>query len=194
MPTEQISDDDNWQRIWNARLAALEPMLGEAGDTVYHAATPMFMGGPADVIPFPGYVPGFTYVTADLTGEDAGQLPSSLGNYELMICTRTEITAAPDLISRLGQHTLEAVLEPGESMDIGTFFGDSTLRALLFTHPGPAPARFALEGQQCGLLLCVGITTSELEFKHSHGSDSLLARLHASSVFPYTVPNRKPVV
>ena len=194
MPTEQKPEDDSWQRIWDARLAALKPILGDAGDTVYHAAIPMFMGGPADVVPFPSYVPGFTYVTADLTGEGAGQLPSSLGNYELMVCTRTEVAAAPDLIARLAQQTLESVLEPGESMDIGTFLGDATMRALLFTHPGSAPTRFTLEGKHCGLLLCIGITTSELEFKHANGSDALLARLHASAVFPYTVPNRPPVV
>jgi hypothetical protein len=149
---------------------------------------PMFMGGSADVVLFPSYVPGCTYVTADLTGEGTAQLPSSLGNYELMICTRTEIAAAPDLISRLAQQTLESVLEPGESMDIGAFLGDSTLRALLFTHPGSGSSRFTLEAQQCGLLLCVGITTAELEFKHVNGSDALLARLRAASVFPYTMP------
>jgi len=194
MPTEETTEDDGWQRIWDARLAALKPILGDAGDTVYHAAVPMFLGGAADVVPFPSFVPGSTLVSADLTGEGVGQQPNSLGNYELMICTRTDIPAAPNLISNLAKYTLEAVLEPGESMDIGTYFGDATLRALLFTHPGDSPARFTLEGQQCSLLLCIGITADELDFKHANGSAALIERLRASSVFPYTVPDRPSVV
>jgi hypothetical protein len=194
MSSEQPTADGSWQRIWDARLAALKPILGDPGGTVFHAAMPMFMGDAADVVPFPSYLPGATFVTADLTGEGVGQQPNSLGNYELMICTRTDIPAAPSLISNLAKYTLEAVLQPGESMDIGTYFGDSTLRALLFTHPGNSPTRFTLEGQQCGLLLCVGITKDELDFKTANGSTALLERLRAASVFPYTIPDRVSVV
>ncbi len=194
MPTERPSEESDWERIWNARLRAVEAILGPAGDVVFHAAIPMFMGGAADVVPFPDYVPGCTYVTADLTGEGAGQPVNRFGNYELMMCTRTDLPAAPNLLSKLGQYTLKTVLQPGASMDIGTFFGDSTLRALLFTHPGDSPAQFVLEEQPCSLLLCLGITLEELAFKKNHGPASLLERLRTAGVFPYTVPDRASVV
>ena len=35
MPTDPPTEDDSWQRIWGARLAALKPILGDAGDMVY---------------------------------------------------------------------------------------------------------------------------------------------------------------
>ncbi|MDR3402586.1 MAG: suppressor of fused domain protein [Chthoniobacter sp.] len=194
MPTETTPENDDWKRIWDARLAALESILGKSADTVGHAVVPFYLGGTADVLSFPHYVPGFTFVTADLTGEDVGQKPNSLGNYELMICTRSDFPRASDLISKLARYTCDAVLEPGQSMDLATFFGDSTLQALLFTHPTESPAQFTLEGQPCGLLLCIGITKDELEFKKANGSAALLEKLHAAGVFPYTVPDRTSVL
>lgn len=150
-------------------------------------------GGTADVVPFPHHLQGSTYVTSELTGEDKGQLPNSHGNYELMICTRQELHTAADLIARLACYTCDAVLEPGQTMDIGEFFGDATLRALVFASPFDPPARFSVRGQDCSLLLCVGITTDELAFARAHGSEPLLARLRRHGVFPYSVPDRPSV-
>src|SRR5215831_9514891 len=104
MPTDQQAEENEWQKVWDARIAALTPILGKPADRVLHAPVPMYLGGFADVLPFPHYIPGMTYVTADLTGEDVGQLPSSLGNYELMVCVREELPRAADMISRLARY------------------------------------------------------------------------------------------
>ena len=106
----------------------------------------MCLGGFADVLAFPQYVPGMTYVTADLTGEGVGQLPSSFGNYELMVCVREELSRAADLISRLARYTCEAELEAGETMDLPDFFPGSVIKALLFAHPSDAPVQFEFLG------------------------------------------------
>jgi len=188
--------DDEWFTVWDAREEALKGILGEPGEYVYHATIPFELrdaGGSADVIPFPNYVPGNTYVTAEMTGSDAGQLKSSFGNYELMICVRSELDVAADFIARLACYTCDAVLEAGQTMDIGDFFGDRTLRAVLFAHPSKAPAHFEFLGERYALLLCVGITAEELEFAHAHTSDKLLELLTQHGVFPYTVPDRKSV-
>jgi hypothetical protein len=187
------SQDAEWSKIWNARQDALCGILGRTTGLVYHAHTPFNLGGFADVLPFPDFVPGMTYVTAELTGEEVGQQQSSLGNYELMICTRTEYKRAPDVISRLARYTRDAVLEAGQTMDIGTSFGDSTLRALLFAEPKGQPAHFDFLGARYGLLLCMAITTEELLFARSQGSDLLLAKLKEAGVFPYTVPDRSSI-
>ena len=193
MPDDPQTQDDEWQEIWDARIAALEPILGKPADTVLHAVIPFQLGGSADVLPFPDFAPGITYVTAEMTGEDVGQRPTTLGNYELMICATQEMQKAGDLISKLARYTCDAELEPGETMDIETFFGDSTIRALLFTHPREQPVHFEFFGQRYGLLLCIGITAEELAFKKAHGSKSLLALLRQHSVFPYTTPDRRSV-
>lgn len=185
--------NDQWQRIWEARIAALSPILGVPSDTVLHSAMPFHFGGDADVLLFPHFMPGIIYLTAEMTGEDVGQLPTSLGNYELMICARQEFQKAADLISSLARYTCDAELEPGETMDIGSFFDDTTIRALLFTHPREQALHFEFLGQRYGLLLCIGITVEELAFAQSHGSESLIVLLRKHGVFPNTTPDRPSV-
>ncbi len=197
MTTSQQPENE-WTRLWNARLAALTPILGKPADGVYHAVTPFHFRDPAggscaDVVPFPSYLPGATYVTTELTGEDVGQLPSSLGHYELMICTQEESLTAVDFISKLANYTCDAELEAGQTMDINEFFGDSTLRAVLFTYPAEQPVYFEFLGERYALLLCIGITSEELEFARSGSRDELLALLKQHGVFPYTIPDRPSV-
>lgn len=199
MGREDASDehtDDAWLQVWRAREAALTQLLGEPSDIVFHATIPFELreaGGSADVVPFPSFVEGVTYVTCELTGEDVGQQPSSLGHYELMMCVRSELPAAADLISRLACYTCDAVVEPDETMDIDDFFEDGSLCALLFAHPLAPDTRFEFGGERYGLLLCIGITASELEFAKVHGREPLLALLKEHGVFPYTVPGRPSV-
>ena len=177
-------------------MAGLTAILGKPDDCVFHAAVPFAFrdtGGSADVVPFPSYTPGVTYVTAELTGADVGQLPSNLGHYELMICTRQELPAAADFISRLACYTCDAELRAAQTMDIGEFFGDSTLRAMLFAYPSEQPVYFEFLGQRYGLLLCIGITSEELAFARSRRVGELLALLKQHGVFPYTIPDRPSV-
>ena len=194
--TPEETNDDEWTEVWDARIAALTPLLGKPTDTVYHATIPFQFrnaGGSADVVLFPNYTPGATYVTAELTGANVGQLPNSLGHYELMICTRQELPTAANFISRLACYTCDAQLEAAQTMDIGEFFGDSTLRAMLFTHPGDQPFHFEFRGHRYGLLLCVGITAEELAFARAKRTGKLLALLKQHEVFPYTIPDRQSV-
>jgi len=193
MADETQTADSEWQSIWDARIAALTAILGRPADTVLHAVVPFQFGGSADVLKFPEHIAGITYVTAEMTGEEAGQHPTSLGNYELMICARQELQKAGDLISQLARYTCDTGLEAGETMDLGAFFGDSTIRALLFAHPREEPVYFEFFGQRYGLLLCVGITAEELAFGRSRGTGELLALLRQHQVFPYTTPDRPSV-
>lgn len=102
--------DPAWAAVWDARQCALSAILGPTTGRVLHAVIPLELGGSADVLEFPQHLPGATFVTADLTGPSSEQLESSLGQYELMICTRTHEGWAPNLISRLAKYTLDAVL------------------------------------------------------------------------------------
>jgi hypothetical protein len=169
-------------------------ILGQSDSTVYHATIPFYLGGSADVLRFPHYVPGMTYATCELTGEDVGQISNSLGHYELMICVREDLDRAAQLVSQLSRYTCEAKLEPGETMDLSDYFGDSTIRALLFAQPDLGSCGFELAGERCGLLLCLGITQDELEFRHSEGVEKLLELLKKHGVFPYTEPSRPSVL
>jgi Suppressor of fused protein (SUFU) len=191
-----VSDPEyaEWAAVWEARQQALQSLLGPTTGRVHHAVVPLELGGSADVLQFPEFVPGATYVTADLSGPSSEQLPSSLGQYELMICTRTPEEWAPNLVSRLARYTLESVLEPSETMDIAPALPQgSTIAALLFTEPPLSPNEFFLAEHRCGLLLCIGITPSELELAFAGKGDLVLERLKEKGIFPYTDLRREPV-
>jgi Suppressor of fused protein (SUFU) len=128
-----------------------------------------------------------------MTGEDVGQRRNTLGNYELMICTQQELPKAADLVSKLARYTCDATLEPKHTMDLPDYFGDSTIRGLLFTHPRDEPVRFEFLDRSYGLLLCIGITAPELGFARSLGANELLVLLKEQRVFPYTIPDRPSI-
>ncbi len=175
-------DTDEWQRLWDARLAALEAILGPADDTIFHAPVPFDLGGAADVVMFAQPSGGVTYVTADIIGDESS-IPNDLGQYELMICLRESTDWAPNLISNLAMYSKEAVLAAGHTMDIGSALPQPTrLTAFLYLHH----ATLTVDGQQASLLLCIGITSDELAFVHEHGRDALVNRLKAAGVYPYT--------
>jgi hypothetical protein len=170
---------------WQLRLDALSSILGPADTSVLTSPVPLYLGGSADVLTFRHFVRGVTYVTGGLTGVDGvEQMANASGNYELMMCTRTDEDWAPSIISRLAAYTLEAELQRGETMDC-SLFPESELAALLFCDP-PKPIRFTFEGTEYGCLLCVGITARELEHCQEHGSETVLETLKSSNVFPFT--------
>ena len=186
--------DDDWQLWWDARVAAMETVLGPSHDMVGHATIPFDVGadigGAADVVYFRKHLKGVVSVTCELIGRD-DQVPNKLGNYELMICQRQEEDWGPDLISRLAYYTLEAKLEPGETMDIAEAMPDgSTIAALLFFKY----ATFRVRQRKAGLLLCLGITADELAACRSGQRAEVERRLVETKVYPFTDPYRKSVL
>ena len=180
------SESDEWTRWWDARMAAMRSVLGDADDLVGHAVVPFEMGaelgGGADLVYFRNHVPGVVAVTCELIGRD-DQRENSLGNYELAICHRSDESWGPELISRLAHYTLEAVLEPNETMDIASAVPDgSTTTAFLFFEF----ARFEVLGRSAGILLCLGIRPEELAACRSGRTAEVKRLLRSSGIYPYT--------
>lgn len=181
---------NDWERLWDARLAALEAVLGPSTGGALHASIPFNLDGAADVVEFLEHVDGVVYVTADLIGDDRSK-PNDLGQYELMICLRDEADWAPQLISNLAKYTIDAVLQPGETMDIAPALPQPTnLSSFLFG----SYATISVQGKPASILLCVGITGEELQYLQANGYDALLQRLKDAGVFPFTDLSRRSVV
>jgi hypothetical protein len=180
------TDEDEWGEWWDARVAALETILGPSDDMVGHAPVPFDLGadigGAADIIYFKNHLKGVVAVTSELIGHDE-QVPSDLGNYELMICHRDDEPWGANVISRLAYYTLEAKLNPGETMDIASAVpDDSTIAAFLFCDYG----NFKVRGRKAGLLLCVGITADELKACRAGKREKVEKALKAAQVYPFT--------
>lgn len=185
--------DAERQAWWDARLAALEGVLGKSDGTVYTVSSSMHRQGLADVLRFKGYLTGVTYVTCDLIGHPR-QVANRWGQYELMMCTRDENDWAPALLSRLAAYTLEATLHPGDTMDLAENRPEhSTIAALLFMRPDPPADTISVLNIRANLLLCIGITESEFAACKNFGTGVMGRLFREKNVFPYTDMKREPV-
>lgn len=185
---------DVWEYWWNTRQKALEAILGPASDMVYHGVIPFDLGpdagGAADVLHFPNCAGGSAFVTSELIGRD-DQVENDLGNYELMICHREKHDWGPNVISRLAGFTCQALVNPGQTMDIGEVTpSGSTISAFLFQEY----ARLVVEGRACGILLCIGITREELELCRQGRAAEVTEALRLNGVHPFTDLERPSVV
>jgi Suppressor of fused protein (SUFU) len=191
---QESKSDDQWEHWWNARIEAMQAVLGEMDNMVHHATIPFQvgaeLGGDADVVSFSEKLDGIAYVTSELIGNDS-QKPNQLGNYELMICHRAPLDWGPTIISRLAYYTLDTALNPGETMDIGPATPEgSTITAFLFLKY----AAFKVLERDAGLLLCIGITQDELDVCQEQGSSMIEHRLKEGGVYPYTDLTRSSVL
>lgn len=187
------NEEDEWAESWTARVAAIEQHLGPMDNMVGHATIPFFigsdLGGEADIIYFSKKIEGVISVTSELIGRD-DQVQNDLGNYELAICHRDDNPWGANLISRLAHYTLRARLNPGETMDLGDNPPEgSTVVALLFIDFG----RFTVRGRDAGLLLCIGITSEELDECRKGNTKDVIASLQEGGVYPFTDLQRKSV-
>lgn len=185
---------DEWHEWWDERVAAIDRVLGPHDGMVGHARIPfevgVELGGAADIIYYRQHVPGMVAVTSELIGRD-DQVPNEFGNYELMVCQRDDVDWGAELISRLAYYTLEAELNPGDTMDIGSATPDgSSIVALLFFDY----ARFEVRGRHAGLLLCIGITQDELDACQSGRRAEVEQALRAAGVYPLTDLFRESVL
>ena len=197
-PKNHMSSDaeaeNEWTLWWDARLAALESVLGKSHDTVGHGTIPFNLGadldGTADIVYFHNHVDGIVSVTAELIG-NPDQIPNSMGNYELAICCRDEDDWGANIIGQLAHYTLETPLEPGQTMDIGPATPDgSSIDAFLFCDYG----RFRVRDQDAGIIMCVGITSSELAACRNGDRERVESLLRSNGVFPFNDLQRASVV
>lgn len=177
-----MSDASDWQRTWDARLAALESVLGKSDGRVLHAPVPFNLGGQADVLIFRNHIPGRIAATCELLGEPS-QKQNSLGSFELAVAQREDQDWGPSVISQLARYTCEHRVGLGNTMDLGPNFPKgSTMAGLLFA----AYRRFEYAGSKAGLLLCISITREEMEACQAGRTKQVFAALKSSGVYPYS--------
>ncbi len=171
-----MSEDENWEELWDARINGMEKTFGAHDNSVLHGTIPFHLGqdlgGSPDVVMFSKYTNGILYVTADLIGSE--QAPNSSGKYELAVVHNGSEDWGVNIICQLAYYTLENPIDDGETMDIGSATPDgSSIEAFLFRRI----AEFDVLGIKSNVICCIGITRAELEYSRNKGSAALIEKL-----------------
>jgi len=211
--------DERWEEHYEAKKTALEEILGLMDNVVGHSLIPFVIGGALDMYYFSSCMPGTVFCSMELIDPDGeGPMPSSIGVYELISCTKhknTSTTKEPfeerkkrieegrittfekinhrmcGIMTMVSLYSFETILNPGETCELPT--EDETI-CLIFDEFDSDGVPFKVEGKQHGLLLCIEIFRSEMEYAMKHGSDELLAKLKKAEAYPYSDLEREPVV
>ncbi len=207
--------EERWREHYKAKQAALERILGPMDSLVGHAIVPFELGGPVDMHYFSTHMPGTVVATMDLIDpEGNGPQPGRLGTYELVACTRLSRFSAFDvepgasaregdfeamadrictMLTIIGHDSFEAVLEPGDACEMPVE-DEPVARCIIFDEFDSRGIPFEVEGRRHGLLLCIEVHPSELQYAQKHGTQSLIARLKQARVYPYSDLDREPIV
>jgi hypothetical protein len=170
----------------------IEQILGKSENIVLHSPVPFQfgydLGGRADVYLYKNHIDGIVYVTGDLIGQK--QRCSDAGNFEFMVAHKADNKWGPNLISNLSYYTLDSSINSGETMDIGTYaLPENTVKAIIFDKY----ATFRIGFKKYGLMLVIGITEDELEWKKRNGGINLIDKLKEKNIYPITDLKRRSI-
>lgn len=184
---------DEEEDIFQLRSDALEEVLGPMDEEVRHATIPFQMGydigGSPHIYYFSNHLPGVISVTAGMIGTE--QRPSDAGNFEFMMAFREKNEFGERLMCPLSYYPQEASINSGETMGLPPQMTEGTnLAGIIFD----CYRTFKVGSIDAGLMVIIGITQAELDFKLTQTGRALIEKLKENDVYPYTELDRQSVV
>ncbi len=200
---------EEYDRHYETKQAALETVLGPMHDIVGHAIIPFQVGGTVDMYYFPNGIPGTGFATMELIEPDgSGPKPNRIGTFELVAFTKHAMPAKEEeneehpfnkiegrisgIFTTIGFYSYEAVLNPGETCEVPGDEGEPGT-CLLFDEYAPDGKTFVIDGKKHCLLLCIEVFRSEMQYARDHGSATVLKKLKDAGYYPYSDLDREPV-
>lgn len=206
------------EELYKAKLAAFEGRLGKSANEVIAAIIGWGMGGPVDLWIFPEHAKGTFFTTMQLAvpGERKGQRKNSMGSFELAAATRYQIDKSPQpaegqqkqeedftayeramfdirtMLSNIAYYSYDAVLEPNETGELPAENEEDTIYLVMDALIG-ATDPVQVNGEDIGVLMCIRVHESELEFARQSGTTKLIQRLKEAGHYPYSDLDREPV-
>ncbi|MBK7201920.1 suppressor of fused domain protein [Candidatus Amarolinea dominans] len=201
----EFSDRD-YSQHYQLKKAGIERVLGPMHDMVGHAIIPFQVGGPVDMYRFPKAKEGTAFVTMELIEPDgSGPQPSRIGTYELVAFTKHRIDDSDSknrfgetelrirsIFTSVARYSYHAVLNPLETCEVPVG-EDEPSQCLVFDEWKKRGIDFRIGQKKHGLLLCIEVFRSEMEFAMRHGAKALLERLKEKEYYPYSDLERLPV-
>ena len=203
--------NEEYERHYEIKQAALERILAPMHDMVGHALIPFQVGGTVDMYYFPNGIPGTGFATMELIEPDgSGPKPNRIGTYELVTFTRQEIPPSDlmddenqpfndiqgrmcGIMTTVGFYSYEAVLNPGETCEIPPGEEGEPNYCLIFDEYKQNGLDFEIDGQKHCLLLVIEVFRSEMEYAMENGSATVLNKLKEKGYYPYSDLEREPV-
>ena len=204
-----------------AKTEALERILGPMDDVVGHAIIPFYVGGAVDMYYFSKYMEGTVFATMELIDPDGnGPKPNISGTFELITCTKLKNTITKDepfeerkkrvaedrltpferterrlcgIMTVLGRYSFTATLRHGQTAEVD-WDKEEESPCIVFDKFDTKGIDFEIEGKRHGLLLCIEIHRSEMEYARKHSSRVFIDKLKEAGVYPYSDMDREPVV
>lgn len=195
--------DLEYDQHYEVKKQALERILGPMHNLVGHAIIPFEMGGAVDMYYFTNGIPGTGFATMELIEPDGnGPKPNKTGTYELVAFTRLPMPSNSDtnnpfhkierrmcgVLTAVGRYAFEDVMNPKDTCEIPGAEGEPN-RCLILDDYG----KLELGRGKHGLLLCIEVFKSEMDYAMKHGSNVVLKKLKAQGFYPYSDLSRKPV-
>ena len=180
----------DYQRFYKQLFQPIEERIGPIDAATIMAIIGFDCGGPVSVCTVGRGCEAFvTYVTCELAVREE-QKPTAFGRYEVMMTCDDE-QWAHNILTKIGQMSLESAFGQGHTVDIGQVVGpDCPLQGLVAEEF----IRVTIDGIGYGILRFHGITRSELTFARECGSEELFERLGRAGIFPRTSIHRRESV
>ena len=148
----------------------------------------------------------YVYARVELIEPDgSGPQPSRIGTYELVAFTKHRIDDSDSknrfgetelrirsIFTSVARYSYHAVLNPLETCEVPVG-EDEPSQCLVFDEWKKRGIDFRIGQKKHGLLLCIEVFRSEMEFAMRHGAKALLERLKEKEYYPYSDLERLPV-
>ncbi len=199
---------EDYLKHFTLKKEAMEKILGPMHNMVGHAIIPFDVGGLVDMYRFPKILEGTTFATMELIEPDgSGPKPSHIGTFELVACTSISIDdkKSEQIFNMIELHICSILtsvarlshyeqLNPLDTCEVPSDTDGKQSLSLVFDEWKSPNAEFRIGPKKHGLLLCIEIFRSEMEYAMQNGSDALLDRLKKEGYYPYSDLNRESVV
>ena len=200
-----VSNRDEFLLALESRGEALSAFFDGDYEAFVNPHRPFYKGGPPDIAVFDKGEDGMILCTHVLTGWNSGQQADP--QFELAMHLPANSSLAPEYrgkklvspgagimaLADIATYSLQTELEVGHS--VGTLHPAwSPIVTFLLDELTSNDKPFVVNGQQCRILLCIGITQDEFDHREQEGTEALIAQLRTNGVYPLTMHSRDTAV
>lgn len=199
------------EKWYDKKSEIMEAILGPEHDMVMHAVIPYEVGGGLDLYYYPNGISGTGIATKELSFAcRESSTNDEYASYELVMYTPEAIdldNAYEDnhpfgiahqhinaVLNAVAHYSAEACLNPRETLEFPADFEDIGGRCFILDAYTGTGRDVPKDEEGFGVMLLIEVFRAEMERAREAGGKSLLEKLKAAGVYPYSNLAREAVV